>query len=95
MTASALIADAKERNEVRTADAFSALLQQKISLKAVKAAQRSIAQFGDDGDYTAEMKRRERSESRYSQSSLRSSRSRSRSPSSSRPSHRYRKGHHK
>ena len=36
--ASALIADAKERNNVQTADAFSALLQQKISLKAVKAA---------------------------------------------------------
>lgn len=96
--ASALIADAKERNNVRTADAFSALLQQKISLKAVKAAQKSIAQFVDDGDYADEMKNRERSESRYSRSSLRSarsSRSRSRSLSSGRHSHRHRKGHHK
>ena len=96
--ASALIADAKERNNVRTADAFSALLQQKISLKAVKAAQKSIAQFVDDGDYADEMKSRERSDSRYSRSSLRSarsSRSRSRSRSSGRHSHRHRNEHHK
>ena len=55
MKGSALIADVKARNAFRSAAEFAALLQSPIPLKTVKAAQRTIAQFVDVGDYSSEM----------------------------------------